>query len=554
MISLKKRYWLSSSFFLNEAGHIYNILFEEENILIYDYESKKRVARISKQDCDFFLSGNHRIQLLYGFLKKENSKYICEYAGINTSGYFSSKLSLPFKASNDIELLDIVIADDDEQFFIKIEEEKKAYWIQVSIVESTSKLVEIPIDTVGISFNGNALTISQLKQITEYKNLNYDDSFTCKYSGNFAVLSDKNIIYIFDCKQLLQTIQIKNYLSEFEIVGDKLYVVEIENARSKLSIYDLKEAKKIEVAESLGRMELAFPSQDGYTVKLTYLVNGVSFYNCSVSSWHLIKRYPYSDININVDRSLFDSEHMYTFILSDANRKSGFIGNIFSFHGGPESYEQLDDRWLGEYIRYISLGYRIFIVNYPGSRSFGLNYLTLPWKNWSKKIDPGIKNLVRTLIEQKKVSFKYSYCFGGSFGAPIAYKMANYLSNNTLFQGIAVVLVSPLIDLEEHINKLQITDRKWFDKRFSKKDIEYLSINQEKHIPKFKIYCYQSINDEILTFKSTEKYILQLKKHGYKSIKFVAHTVMKHAPQNFEEEKNMLDFIRTAIVGDLDNE
>lgn len=548
MLSLKERYQLSASFLLAASKDTYSVNFSEHYIVIYQLSNKTEIDRIDKQKYDFIMSGNKRIHFLYGRLKRTDNNYICEYAGISNSGYFAKNTKLPQEIIGDnIELQDVILMDNSNIIFLKIENNEKIYWIR--ICNNFSKLIDLPNDTLSIAANGIPLTLTDLNNINEYKKLCNHKEITYKYSGNFAVGVNTENIYIFDRNNLIKVIKSENFISDFEVIDAQLYIVEVKDAISKLNIYDLKENKKEEVISDLGRIELCFPSKIGYTAKVVNLLQGVTFYNCSFNHKEVLKQVVYSDLEINVDKTLFDSKHMYTYILSNTQRKGKFNGNIFSFHGGPESYEQLDDRWLGEYLRYISLGYRIFIVNYPGSVSFGKAYKVLPWKNWSKIFNTGIKNLIRDSINLKKLATNTTWCWGGSFGAPIAFKLAKYLTDKNICSSVNLLLISPLIDLNEHINKLKEEDKKWFQKRFSLKDILYLSINKEESIPRFNIYCYKGAKDEILTFQSTVDYFSLLTKRGYKNAKLVIDSTMKHAPQNFKEEVSLLDFIEKAMKG-----
>lgn len=549
MLSLKKRYQLSTSFLLTTSQTKYNIVFNEKYIIIYPFNNKIEIAKIDKQKYDFIMSGNKQIPFLYGNITRIDGNYVCEYSGINDSGYFTKSLKLPQEITEDnIELQDVILMDNNNMVFLKMKNTKNIYWVR--IWNNSSKLINLPDDTLGIAANGIPLTLTNLNNIEEYSKLFKHKEITQKCSGNFAVITNSDYIYIFDRSNLIKVITVKNIISDFEIIDDQLYTVEVKNAISKLSIYDLKEGKKEEAISNFGRIELSFPSSIGYTVKVTNLLQGITFYNCSFNYKKLLRNVSYSDYEINVDKTLFDSQHMYTCILSDNKRKKKFTGNIFSFHGGPESYEQLDDRWLGEYLRYISLGYRIFIVNYPGSISFGKVYKILPWKNWSEIINKGIENLIKDSINSDKFTTYTTWCWGGSFGATIAYKLAKYLTDKNICSNVNLLLISPLIDLNGHINKLSEENKKWFQKRFSLKDISYLSIDKERNIPKFRIFCYQGAKDEILTFQSTVDYFSLLIKRGYKSAKFETNFTMGHAPQNFKEERNLLHFIKKAMQED----
>ncbi|WP_405315071.1 prolyl oligopeptidase family serine peptidase [Lactobacillus helveticus] len=550
MLSLKERYKLSTTFLLRTSQNTYSIVFDEKYITIYQYSNKIKIDKIDKQKYDFIMSGNKQVPLLYGNIKRRDGNYVCEYFGIEDTGYFSRSLKLPQELAEDnIELQDVILMDSSNVIFLKIKDTKKVYWIR--IWNNSSELITFSDDTLSIAANGIPLTVASLSNIEEYSKLFKHKGITYKYSGSFAVGSNSENIYIFDRSKLIKVIKSENIISDFEIIGDQLYTVEVENTISKLNIYDLKENEKKEVIRNSGRIELSFPSNIGYTVKVTNLLQGVTFYNCSLNHKELLKSFLYSDYEITVDRTLFDSQHMYTYILSNNKRKGKCTGNIFSFHGGPESYEQLDDRWLGEYLRYISLGYQIFIINYPGSVSFGRVYKVLPWKNWTETINNGIKSLVKDSIAQNKLTtYSNTWCWGGSFGAPIAYKLAKYLTDKKICSNVNLLLISPLIDLNEHIHKLSEENKVWFQKRFCLKDISYLSINKEKNIPKFSIYCYQGAKDEILTFQSTVDYFSLLKKRGYKNAKLETDFEMKHAPQNFKEESNLLYFIKKVMKED----
>ena len=95
------------------------------------------------------MSGNKQIPFLYGNITRIDGNYVCEYSGINDSGYFTKSLKLPQEITEDnIELQDVILMDNNNMVFLKMKNTKNIYWVR--IWNNSSKLINLPDDTLGI--------------------------------------------------------------------------------------------------------------------------------------------------------------------------------------------------------------------------------------------------------------------------------------------------------------------------------------------------------------------------------------------------------------------
>lgn len=169
--------------------------------------------------------------------------------------------------------------------------------------------------------------------------------------------------------------------------------------------------------------------------------------------------------------------------LKPIHRKSNVL---VSLHGGPESFESTEIRYLGLYRDLLRLGWTIYILNYRGSSQIHFDS-KLVWQNWKPAILKDFSELLSTFsLKGQKINL-----LGASFGGALA------LLIHQKFKIRKCVIFSPLLDLKEQKQRA-VNYRIWFNKRFSKSDdldFSFESLTKQK---KGSILCIYSQKDEVL--------------------------------------------------------
>lgn len=164
---------------------------------------------------------------------------------------------------------------------------------------------------------------------------------------------------------------------------------------------------------------------------------------------------------------------------------------LVSIHGGPESFESTEIRYLGLYRELLRKGWCIIILNYRGSTQLNVD-LRKTWKNWKKSILTDFSELLDQLHCNSK-SHEIHLC-GASFGGALAMLISQS------FHIKKCVLFSPLLDLRNQRKRGGQNFSKWFRSRFSKKDesdfsFENLVTNRNDET---QILAFCSIKDVVL--------------------------------------------------------
>ncbi len=205
-------------------------------------------------------------------------------------------------------------------------------------------------------------------------------------------------------------------------------------------------------------------------------------------------------------------------------RKSTTFKFLVSIHGGPESFEGTEIRYLGLYRDLLRNGWGIIILNYRGSSQLNVDSRKT-WKNWKESILTDFSELLDKL-HRKYRKFEIHWC-GVSFGGALAM----LISKN--FDIKRCILLSPLLDLRNQSKRGDRKFSKWFRSRFSQKDYSDLSfenlIGQRKK--KTKILALCSHRDEVLGNEMNKKLNSYSKEKKSNLLVIMQNTM--HSPKSF---------------------
>ena len=169
---------------------------------------------------------------------------------------------------------------------------------------------------------------------------------------------------------------------------------------------------------------------------------------------------------------------------------------LVSFHGGPESYENTEIRYLGLYRALLRKGWTIAILNYRGSNKLKVSRKKT-WKNWKASVTQDFIDL----LSNSKIRSKSISLLGTSFGGTLALTICQS------FEIKRCVLLSPLLDLKFQKDRAGREYKKWFDTRFSTKDYNNFSFENLTLCISTKTLCLCSQKDEVLANSMNYKLI-----------------------------------------------
>lgn len=259
------------------------------------------------------------------------------------------------------------------------------------------------------------------------------------------------------------------------------------------------------------------------------------YYLC-ISNDHLKKAIPYRNkSDLKIER--IANEHLTIVKRNDSKIKK----IIVSFHGGPESYETLDNRYGNLYCDLVNDDCCVVIANYPGSKYFGKNYLHLPYFNWKEKIIDYCKLLEKFILETKVDEINI---ISGSFGAMVG----AIFVNNTQIKITNMILVAPLLDLKTQYERSKGSNyQQWFDRRFTNADFMAMSINNFFDINVKKVVLIFGNNDEVLGIDNYNYLISNLNKRGIQNTIFIENN-SGHFPENSELLMKRYEAIKKEIM------
>lgn len=171
---------------------------------------------------------------------------------------------------------------------------------------------------------------------------------------------------------------------------------------------------------------------------------------------------------------------------------------ILSLHGGPESYEGTEIRYGGMYRDLLRSGISVVILNYRGSVPLKRKVSNQVWGRWSKSIQEDYLEL-SVLVQNLDLNSSPAALLGGSFGGALALILQKY------FLIPSCVLSSPLLDLHHQMKRASLSERVWFNRRFSQKDFEDFSFQSLCRRTYGKKTILYSLNDEVLGKQMYEK-------------------------------------------------
>lgn len=199
-------------------------------------------------------------------------------------------------------------------------------------------------------------------------------------------------------------------------------------------------------------------------------------------------------------------------------RKSSQV--LVSFHGGPESYEGTEIRYLGLYRDLLRKGWTVVILNYRGSTHIQ-TFKKQAWKDWKNSITQDFSDLIFIEeMQRKSISL-----LGASFGGALA------LTVSKIFKINKVVLFSPLLDLKSQKIRAGQDYKRWFNLRFSKKDYTDFSFNQLAANISTRSLVIFSQRDEVLGNTMNFRFINFVKGSSAK-IKIISQQA-SHCPKSY---------------------
>ncbi len=172
---------------------------------------------------------------------------------------------------------------------------------------------------------------------------------------------------------------------------------------------------------------------------------------------------------------------------------------LVSLHGGPESFEGTEIRYLGLYRRLICKGWTVIIFNYRGSTKITTSK-NRAWKNWKNSICQDFNDLL-IFLPTRSVNDKEIHLLGASFGGALALQIAKN------FNVQSCTLLSPLLDLEHQKKRAGCEYKTWFNTRFSKKDYYDFSFKELTSSIKTPTLFMLSNCDEVLGNEQNKKLI-----------------------------------------------
>lgn len=199
---------------------------------------------------------------------------------------------------------------------------------------------------------------------------------------------------------------------------------------------------------------------------------------------------------------LLPSGAQVIFISSKSNYSSKVL---IAFHGGPESYEGTEIRYLGLYRQLLKKNWTIAILNYRGGLNTAKDNHLTTWGKWKKSIFIDYTELI-TVLGKKDIA-RNQYLLGVSFGASLAILISQK------FKVEKVVLFSPLLDLSSQIKRAGSEYYNWFRQRFSSKDIKDFSLKNLSNVD-CSMLIFFSDKDEVLDRKINHEYFKLLKKRN----------------------------------------
>ncbi len=211
---------------------------------------------------------------------------------------------------------------------------------------------------------------------------------------------------------------------------------------------------------------------------------------------------------------------------------------IISIHGGPESFEFDELRYNGIYREFVYAGVLVCVLNYNGSAYRTLNTRKSVWKNWHvviKEILECSKFLENEyLIPRSKITL-----LGVSFGATLG--LITGVMTNKNFEKI--IAIAPLMNLKNHVNKLESKELIWFNSRFNNFEINKMfNYRFFQNDNTNTIYLIQGNMDSVLDYNET---LLAYKSARINKMNWnlITEENGDHVPSNIKQKKRRYQYI-----------
>lgn len=218
-------------------------------------------------------------------------------------------------------------------------------------------------------------------------------------------------------------------------------------------------------------------------------------------------------------------------------------GAIISLHGGPESFEFNEFRYNGVYRKLVEQGLSVLVLNYSGSAYRSIVSKKSIWKKW-KNVLKEIYTASEFLLSRYKLRKSDITLFGVSFGGSLA--LLAGCDPKSFFKKI--VAVAPLVNMSNHINKLDNEEYQWFQSRFSTNEITNLFSDKNfvKNIS-IPVNIIQGEYDGVLSYEESK---LMVQKAQSKQLEWVLYTEKgtDHVPSNYIEKVNRHNFILKSLL------
>ncbi len=208
---------------------------------------------------------------------------------------------------------------------------------------------------------------------------------------------------------------------------------------------------------------------------------------------------------------------------------------VISFHGGPESFETLDNRYGALYWNLISLNRGVVVANYPGSITFSEEFSKGIYGNWYEEISKYYQYIENKLLNLgiKKVTF-----IGGSFGAMVL----SICASISRLKIESIILIAPLLDINTQISRAKNSEyEKWFTSKYSHLDRNSLVLKNFMNLQSPKTVLIYGNKDEVLGTTDYKKLVDNLKLKD--QIKIYCECESGHFPNNRITLNNRFNYI-----------
>lgn len=267
-------------------------------------------------------------------------------------------------------------------------------------------------------------------------------------------------------------------------LGNDILLTATEDASHRLALWRVGEDSWMWLSPPIGAPEISRVSADKVKIVTNDLFSGISTRTLFLDEIRTAEwRHGLPVLPTSIYRTATGAE--YVLLGPPAAAKT-----LVSFHGGPESYELLENRYDGLYLELLSKGYSVLICNYSGSSGLGMNTRKAPWTNWEGCIRRDLEEVFAAISPQRL------FVFGVSFGGALGLLTARHFDTERVF------LSSPLLDLAAQ-SKRDSEMRSFFDTRFSDRDFSTFSADYLIAGVSCPVECIHALYDPIISAQAS---------------------------------------------------